>query len=75
MLISGKMKSKLHKIIFHGNDTNFEILWRISSGKYRKAFYICKGHAERGGIDDFTEEDFINVCAEANDGIEVEWLE
>lgn len=62
---------KLRKIIF--GDRGFDILWRMSSASRAKAFEIAKAYVEHNGHT-LDEHEFDSVCAEENDGIEVEWV-
>lgn len=70
-----KLLKKCRRIVFPNGETDFsKVLWRLSKGVRQEAFYIVKLTLYGYHIE-LTDELFDMLCADMNDGLDVEWLE
>ncbi len=70
-----KLLKKCSRIVFPNGETDFsKVLWRLSKGNRQEAFYIVKLTLYGYHIE-LTDELFDMLCADINDGLDVEWLE
>lgn len=74
-----KIEEMMGKILFPDEWSFSKVLWRLSSGSRSEAIKVARKvlkHYDfhKGLTDDEFGEIFDCVCADVNDGFEVEWL-